>query len=218
MRTTYRNSGFIKWKKEKNIQEFECYYSPKESNNRLNYPTVLSFNKDIKVISVYDLSNDINIQFVHDFKIDADNEYYCDIEGVIFTKDKKKLVAFPPGRIDDKYVIPQGTEVIGANAFTDSYVTEIDVPQSVNVLEKQAFYASYSYIIDFSDCSIKKIGSGCFKECDIYVLRANKFPRENIFAQNWRGTRFIYPDVKNKLLELIFSGKFHEIHYWDRYN
>lgn len=219
MKKTYRNKRFLELKKDSKITECEIYYCNKYNKEQLKrLPTIIRIDKNVTSVNPYKLTDDYNMRFVHDFKVDKDNDYFCDVNGVLFTKDKKKLIAFPPGRVGDKYCLPRGTLIIGENAFTDSHITEIVISKSLKILEKDAFYASYSYLVDFSKSSVKKISSGCFKECDIYIVRNNKFSMEDTFAQNWRGTRFITPDKKEELLKLIFDGTFHEISYWKRYD
>ena len=72
-------------------------------------------------------------------KVDPNNAYYCDIDGVIFSKDKKTLMHFPAGR-KGSYTIPTGTETIGAYAFyqCDS-LKQITIPDGVVSLQSYAF-------------------------------------------------------------------------------
>jgi len=44
-------------------------------------------------------------------KVDPENKNYCDIDGVLFNKDKTTLVAFPNGRTED-FVIPASVKLI----------------------------------------------------------------------------------------------------------
>ena len=72
-------------------------------------------------------------------KVDPENAYYCDIDGVIFSKDKKTLIQFPAGR-KGSYTIPTGTETIGAYAFyqCDS-LKQITIPDGLVSLQYYAF-------------------------------------------------------------------------------
>lgn len=72
-------------------------------------------------------------------KVDPENAYYCDIDGVIFSKDKKTLMQFPAGR-KGSYTIPTGTETIGAYAFyqCDS-LKQITIPDGLVSLQYYAF-------------------------------------------------------------------------------
>lgn len=54
------------------------------------------------------------------------NPYYMDIDGVLFTKDGKKIVAFPRGKEESVYTIPKEVSFVGT-AFSDKAFSRIDV-------------------------------------------------------------------------------------------
>lgn len=60
-------------------------------------------------------------------------------DGVLFSKDGKTLIAFPHGKICDRYDIPEGTEKIEEAAFSGARVRKIVMPDSVRTLCSQAF-------------------------------------------------------------------------------
>ena len=49
--------------------------------------------------------------------VDPDNPWFCSIDGVVYTKDLKELVFYPPGKTEEKFVIPEGCLIIGRHAF-----------------------------------------------------------------------------------------------------
>ena len=66
------------------------------------------------------------------FTVDTDNKHYCVMDGVIYTKDKKELVAYPAGKKDAVYRIPDGTEYIRGGAFMGAdHLQEIQLPRSL---------------------------------------------------------------------------------------
>ncbi len=67
-----------------------------------------------------------------------DSRYYSSVDGVIFSKDKKKLIYFPRGREND-YYIPGGTETIGEHAFEKAKCKNLSIPASVRTIESCAF-------------------------------------------------------------------------------
>lgn len=82
------------------------------------------------------------------FEVSEMNPTFCDIDGVIFTKDKKELVYFPDGRTGE-YFIPEGTETIKTDAFYHTSLTELYVPASVKLIESSAFgFGSFNLTID----------------------------------------------------------------------
>ena len=49
-----------------------------------------------------------------------DNKNYCSIDGVLFNKDKTKLIKYPSSKKDQTYVIPDSVTSIGGGAFEGS--------------------------------------------------------------------------------------------------
>lgn len=76
---------------------------------------------------------------IEQIKVDPNNTTFCDIDGVIFSKDQKTLVQFPAGR-KGSYTIPTGTTTIGRYGFyqCDS-LKQVTVPEGVQKLEDYAF-------------------------------------------------------------------------------
>ncbi len=50
--------------------------------------------------------------------VDAENEYFCSVDGVLFTKSMKTLVNYPANRADGEYRIPEQTEWLATGAFS----------------------------------------------------------------------------------------------------
>ncbi len=50
--------------------------------------------------------------------VDAENEYFCSVDGVLFTKSMKTLVNYPASRADGEYRIPEQTERLATGAFS----------------------------------------------------------------------------------------------------
>lgn len=50
-------------------------------------------------------------------KVDPENKYYSDIDGVLFNKEKTELISYPEGRLDESYVIPKTVEKLNLDSF-----------------------------------------------------------------------------------------------------
>ncbi len=117
----------------------------------LEYVTKISIGKNVKEISDWAFGNSKKITA---FEVDDANPYICDVDGVIFTKDMKTLLFYPPaGGVKtekDKdgnevktisYVIPEGVEVIRSKAFYKCYeLNEITLPSTLKAVEEKAFF------------------------------------------------------------------------------
>jgi len=72
------------------------------------------------------------------FTVDEGNPYFCAVDGVLYTKDMKKLVLCPRHHIRP-VDIPFGVRDIGDNAFSGSKVTAVIFPSSVKRIGNYAF-------------------------------------------------------------------------------
>ena len=74
-----------------------------------------------------------------EIKVDPENPYFSEKDGVVFSKDGTKLIVFPSGRSGD-YKIPEGTVSVEDYAFYYCVnVTSITVPGTVKSFGEGAF-------------------------------------------------------------------------------
>lgn len=117
----------------------------------LEYVTKVTIGKNVKEISDWAFGNSKKITA---FEVDEENPYICDVDGVIYTKDMKTLLFYPPaGGINASkdadgnevksisYTIPEGVEVIRSKAFYKcADLTEISLPSTLKSIEEKAFF------------------------------------------------------------------------------
>lgn len=68
------------------------------------------------------------------YVVDENNNNFSSVDGVLFNKDKKVLLCYPPCKIYDKYNIPDGVETINLSAFSivdNDKLKEIRLPKSI---------------------------------------------------------------------------------------
>ena len=100
--------------------------------------------------------------------------HYSIVDNVLFSHDKKKLLRYPPARLDTKYVVPDGVELIGPYAFSDCcQLTEIIIPESVVEIWEDAFQGSGIKSFHFPK-NIRFIGEAIFEDCS--KLESFTFP------------------------------------------
>ena len=77
------------------------------------------------------------------FYCDYNSDYYTVVDGVLFTKDMKRLVAFPRAALekdfDNKYEVPEGVEIISSSAFYYLWFDSLSLPASLKEIEATAF-------------------------------------------------------------------------------
>ena len=94
------------------------------------------------------------------------NPNFCSVGGVIFSKDRKTLVAFPPAYVQKDYVIPDGVETIREDAFYTAEIESLTMPDSVIKLDSFSFsYIKYMNSIKFSN-NLETIDSYSFTDCN----------------------------------------------------
>ncbi len=75
------------------------------------------------------------------FSVSSSSEYFTVVDGVLYSKDMKKLVCYPYGKTNEEYSIPSGVEELSARSF--AYVNNLKtlvMPKSVKKLD-ECFYS-----------------------------------------------------------------------------
>lgn len=98
-----------------------------------------------------------------EIKVDPENPYFSEKDGVVFSKDGTKLIVFPSGRSGD-YQIPGGTVSVGDYAFYYCVnVSSITVPGSVRSLGEGAFGNCSSLTKAVLNEGLEEIGEYAFQ-------------------------------------------------------
>ncbi len=99
-------------------------------------PVSVSIPASVRAIDNYAFSD---IDTLQAFYVDKDNGVYSSEDGVIYTKDMKKLFAYPSGK-EGVFTVPEGTERIGAySVYYANKLTEVVIPEGVTHIEEGAF-------------------------------------------------------------------------------
>ena len=125
-----------------------------------------------------------------DIAVAEENPYYCAMSGIVYSKDQKMIVAYPAGRPDTAFAIPEGVTGIGNDAFSgctnltqvsipesvtgignDAFsectnLTQVSVPEGVTKIEYQTFYSCESLESVTIPDAITDIGDNAFLNCD----------------------------------------------------
>ena len=74
------------------------------------------------------------------FTVSPNHPYFEAVDGVLFSKADKRLIAYPSEKDAAAYAIPEGTEIIEADAFFScENLTSITIPDSVREIRDGAF-------------------------------------------------------------------------------
>lgn len=100
-------------------------------------------------------------------EVDENNGRYTDIDGNLYSKDKKTLVRYAAGKSETEFSVPDGVEVIERNAFSAcENLKKINLPQSIRFIGDGAFKRCRRLEILNIPSGVKNDLKECFDECD----------------------------------------------------
>lgn len=113
--------------------------------------TKITIGKNVSEIGLWAMENNKRVTAI---EVDGENEYFCDLDGVLYTKDMKTLLFYPMARDiadvkDDSgntvksisYEIPEGVETVRTKAFYKcSDIRSLTLPSTLKIIEEKAFF------------------------------------------------------------------------------
>ena len=98
----------------------------------------VAFGKEFNLDSLQFFENSVYGIQAENIEIPEDNQFFCSVDGVVFSKDKKTLVSYPKDK-KGKYEIPEGTKTIWRNAFKESNIPAVKIADSITHIQSYAF-------------------------------------------------------------------------------
>ena len=72
--------------------------------------------------------------------VDDNNSNYCDLDGVLYTKDLNTIIKYPPMKdIEEEYVLPEEIKTISDNCFEYSKIKSLVLPDTMDYIGEYAF-------------------------------------------------------------------------------
>ena len=97
-------------------------------------------------------------------EVDADSEYFCSVDGVLYTKNMSVIVCYPPARKEKGFTVPDGVKQIGAYAFYKCLNLEsVVLPDSLMRIWAGSFSNSRNIVSLNVPPRVKFIGLGAFR-------------------------------------------------------
>ncbi len=101
-----------------------------------------------------------------EINVGSENAKFSSENGVLFNKDKTKLITYPLGKKDESYVIPNGVTSFGSYAFSGcTSLTSVTIPDSVTSIDYFAFERCTSLTSITIPDSVKSIDNYAFSGC-----------------------------------------------------
>ena len=127
---------------------------------RYNYISSFYLPASLTQIDMMPLTTEVT----ESINVNADNPEYMSIEGVLFSKDGKRLIAFPP-RLGNSYTVPEGVETIAMGAFGQCQLDSLSLPEGLKTIDAYAFYGAYLQKSDLLlPDGLKTIGDYAFSD------------------------------------------------------
>ena len=102
---------------------------------------------------------DPNLQEIN---ISSNNQNYCSVDGVVFSKDMTKLIQYPIGKTASSYSIPDTVSTVGEFSFMEcTNLKNVYLPKSVTTIEDFAFCNTGLQSVVIPE-NIQNIGSWAF--------------------------------------------------------
>lgn len=133
------------------------------------------------------------------YDVHPENNTYTAVEGVLFKKDKKQLLVYPPAKKGSQYVVPIGVEEIANNAFKNTKIEKVSLPNTLKNIGENAFYGTSLMYVTIPK-NVEEIGNNAFSYCNNLdaVMVLNNTPPD-IFSQTFKysGDIMLFLDEAN---------------------
>ncbi|MBR1883404.1 MAG: leucine-rich repeat domain-containing protein, partial [Clostridia bacterium] len=98
--------------------------------------------------------------------VNENNNNYCDIDGVLYSKDKKTLLGYPSGKENSSFYLPNTVYVIGVNSFRGANnLINFDLTSNIRKIDNSAFTSCRGLTSVNIPSSVISIGNNAFYNC-----------------------------------------------------
>ena len=116
------------------------------------------------------LSGCLNLSNIY---VSENSERYKSVDGIVYTKDGKELIAYPPAKMDEEYNMPDGVKKIANDVFNGNrYVKKVNFCEGLEEIGDRAFMSSAIYYDISFPSSLKKLGVSALEGCTSIMTTA----------------------------------------------
>lgn len=143
--------------------------------------------------------------------VDVANKDYVDVNGVLFSKNWTRLIAYPAGKTEQSFSLPANTTTIGAGAFSNCKdLVSVVLPKDLVEIRRYAFQECNRLVSISIPKSIDVIESGTFSGCS--SLRQVTLPKKmkrignHAFENCSSLANLVVPDGVDEIGNSAFAG------------
>ena len=105
--------------------------------------TTVEYGENITHLDFNMLDNLYGLQSIN---VSENNKIFSSVDGIVFNKEKTKIIKVPIKKELSAYYVPDGVTEIGEDAFYNSCITELYTPKSLKKIGKRAFNDCYGLV------------------------------------------------------------------------
>lgn len=111
----------------------------------------------------------VNCGSMQSYNVAEENEYYCSVDGVLFSEDMKVLKVYPLAKIEEEgiYTVPDEVEVMEGYAFSEAVnLFGVVIGENVKSIGDECFiHCKNLASVEFNTDKLEFIGGGVFQHC-----------------------------------------------------
>lgn len=97
--------------------------------------------------------------------VDSENKYYSSLDGVFYNKEKTELIYYPKGKADESFTAPKTVKVICDNAFYQTSVKNVALPEGLEIIGNSAFWSNKTLQSINLPSTLLSVGEYAFQYC-----------------------------------------------------
>ena len=117
--------------------------------------------------SVTEMNGLSNIQNLATIELAEGSQAFRLEDGILFSKDGKCLVKYPPGRQGESYTVPDTVECIAPYAFGNTHLSSVILPKGLRTVEEGLFMANSALRKITIPEGVTRIGTQAFAACSV---------------------------------------------------
>ena len=148
---------------------------------------------------------------IESVSVSPQNTAFCTKDDILYTKDMRTLLFYPPQKLMDNFSVPEGTVYINDSAFAYACISVLTLPNSLLHINEYAFWCSKIKRVEGGQ-HVVSIGSHAFEGSKLlYAVTCleNICHIGEMAFSDTRLTTVCLPETLNALPAQVFSECYH---------